>query len=67
MVNSLSSSEGKKSNNDLFLGVLGGKSGCEVSHQLKLFKVEIVVVCESIMSIGKLDLLLHLVLDKTQA
>ena len=46
VVSSSSSSEGKKSDNGWFLGVLGGDSGCEGSRQLELFKVEIVAVCE---------------------
>ena len=65
-MSSSSSSEGKKSDGGLFLEVLGGESGCNVSHQLELFKVEMVVVCESAMPVGKLDLLLCLVLNKGQ-
>ena len=67
MVSSLSLSERKKSDNGLFLKILGGESGCEVSHQLELFKVEMVAVCESTMLVGKLDILLHFVLGKRQA
>ena len=63
----LSLSEGKKSENGWFEGVLGEDSGCKCSHQLGLFKVEMVVVCEGTMLICKLDLLLHLVLGKGQA
>ena len=63
-MSSSSSSEGKKSDDGLFLGVLDGDSGCEGSHQLELFKVEIVTVCKSTLLIGKLDLLLHLVLSR---
>ena len=63
--NCSSSSEGKKSVNDLFLRILGEDSGWEVSCQLQLFKVEMVAVHESMMPVGKLDLLLCLVLDKT--
>ena len=62
VVSSSSLSEGKKSDDGWFLGVLGGDSGCEGSHQLELFKVEMVAVCEGTMPVGKLDLLLHLVL-----
>ena len=64
---SLSSSEGKKSDDGWLLGVLGGDSGCEGSHQLELFEVEMVVVHEGTMPVGKLDLLLYLVLGKGQA
>ena len=65
MVSSLSLSEGKKSNG-WFKVVLGRDSGCKGSHQLELFKEEMVVVCEGTMLVAKLDLLLHLVLDKGQ-
>ena len=67
VVSSSSSSEGKKSVDDWFTGVLGGDSGCEGSHQLELFKMEMVVVHEGTTPVGKLDLLLHLVLGKGQA
>ena len=48
------------------IGILGGDLGWEVSYQLKLSEMEIVVVCESMTLVGKLDLLLCLVLDKEQ-
>ena len=57
----------KKSDNGWFLEVLDGDSGCEVSHQLELLKVEMVAVCGSMTPVSKLDLLLHLVLGKGQA
>ena len=66
-MNSSSFSEEKESDNGLFLGVLDGKLGCKVSCQLELFEVEMVVVYESMMPVGKLDLLLCLVLGKGQA
>ena len=59
--------EEKKSDNGWFLEVLGRDSSCESSHQLKLFREEMVAVCESITLVGKLDLLLCLVLGKGQA
>ena len=46
MESSLSLSEGKKLDGGWFLEVLGRNSGCEGSHQLELFKVEMVMVCE---------------------
>ena len=61
------SSEGKKLDDGWFLGVLGGDSGSKSSHQLELFKVEMVAVHEGTTLIGKLDLLLCLVLGKGQA
>ena len=61
-----SSLEGKKLDS-WFRGVLGRDSGCEGSHQLRLFEVAMVAVCESMMPVGKLDLLLCLVLGKEQA
>ena len=67
VVISSSSLEGKKSDSGLLLGVLGGESGYKVSHQLELFKVEMVAVCGGIVLVGKLGLLLCLVLDKRQA
>ena len=66
VVSSSFSSEGKKSDG-WFEGVLGGNSGWEGSHQLGLFKVEMVAVCEGTILIGKLDLLLCLILGKEQA
>ena len=66
-MSSLSLSEGKKSDDGWFFGVLGRDSGCESSHQLELFKEEMVAVCEGTMLVGKLDLLLCLVLGKEQA
>ena len=66
VVSSLSSSEGKKSDDGWFLKVLGGDSGCKGSCQLELFKVEMVVVHEGTTPSGKLDLLLCLVLGKEQ-
>ena len=66
MVSSSSSSEGRRSD-DWFKRVLGGDSGCEGSHQLRLFKVEMVAVYKGTIPVGKLDLLLHLVLRKGQA
>ena len=45
VVSSSSSSEGKKSDDGLFRGVLGGDSGCEGSRQLELFEEEMVAVC----------------------
>ena len=65
-MSSLSLSEGKKSDDGWFLGVLGGDSGYEGSRQLEMFEEEMVVVCESMMSVGKLDLLLYLLLGKEQ-
>ena len=65
-VSSLSSSEGKKLDSGLFLKILDGESGCKVSCQLELFEVEMVVVCESMALVGKLDLLLCLVLGEGQ-
>ena len=49
------------------LEILDGESGYKGSCQLELLKVELVVVCEGIMLVGKLDLLLCLVLGKGQA
>ena len=66
VVSSLSSSEGKKSDDGWFRGILGKESGWEGSCQLELFEVEMVAVCDGMTPIGKLDLLLHLVLDKGQ-
>ena len=67
MRSSSSSSEGKKLDDGLlFLRVLCGDLGWEVSCQLGLFEVEIVVIHESTTPVGKLDLLLHLILDKGQ-
>ena len=66
MVSSSSSSEKKKSDS-LFKGVLGGDSNCKGSHQLELFKVEMVAVCDGTSPVDKLDLLLCLVLGKEQA
>ena len=63
MVSSSSSSEGKKSES-WFQGVLGKDSGWKGSHQLEVFKEEMVAVREGTSPIGKLDLLLRLVLDK---
>ena len=64
---SLFSSEKKKSNDGLlFVVSLNRESGWEVSHQLELFKVEMVVVCEGTTLVDKLDLLLHLTLGKGQ-
>ena len=51
-MSSLSLSEGKKLDDGWFGGVLGKESGCEGSHQLELFKVEMVVVYESMTLIG---------------
>ena len=65
-MSSLSSSEGKKSDDGWFLGVLGRDSGCEGSCQLEVFEVEMVAVHEGMTPIGKLDLLLRLILDKGQ-
>ena len=54
---SSSSSEGKKSDDGLlFLRVLDGDLGWEVSCKLGLFKVEIVVVHENTMPFDKLDI-----------
>ena len=65
MESSSSSSKAKRSEGGFVdLGILDGDSGWEVSHQLELFKVEIVTVCKSTLLIGKLDLLLHLVLSR---
>ena len=47
VVSSSSLSEGKKSDDGWFRGVLGGDSGCKGSRQLELFKVEMVTVYES--------------------
>ena len=66
VVSSSSSSEGKKLDNGCSRRVLDKDSGCEGSHQLGLFEVEMVAVCEGTMPVGKLDLLLHLVLGKGQ-
>ena len=66
MVSSSFSSEGKKLDKGWFFRVLGGDSGCEGSHQLELFEVEMVAVCKGMTSVGKLDLLLCLVLGKGQ-
>ena len=52
VVSSSSLSEGKKSDNGWFSGVLGGDLGCKGSHQLELFKEEMVAVCESTMPVG---------------
>ena len=65
VVSSSSLSKGKKLDG-WFRGVLDGDSGCEGSHQLELFKMEMVVVHEGTMPVSKLDLLLHLVLGKGQ-
>ena len=67
VVSSSSSLERKKSDDGLFLEVLGGELDCKVSHQLELFEVGMVVVCKHTMPVGKLDLLLCLVLSKRQA
>ena len=53
VASSLSSSEGKKSDNGWFRGILGRDLGCEGSHQLGLFEVEMVVVCEGTTPVGK--------------
>ena len=53
VVSSSSSSEGKKSDDGWFLEVLGRDSDCEGSHQLELFKVEMVAVHESTTSVGQ--------------
>ena len=66
VVSSLSSSEGKKSEDGWFKEVLGGDLGYEGSCQLVLFEVEMVAVYEGMMPVGKLDLLLHSVLGKRQ-
>ena len=66
-VSSLLLLEGKKWDNGLFLGVLGGESDYEISCQLELFEVEMVVVHESTMPVDKIDLLLYLVLGKEEA
>ena len=66
VVSSSSLSKGKKLDG-WFRGVLDGDSGCEGSHQLELFKMEMVVVHEGTMPVSKLDLLLHLVLGKGKA
>ena len=66
-MSSSSLSEGKKSDNGWFRGVLGKDLGCESSRQLELFKVEMVTVCEGMTPNSKLDLLLCLVLGKRQA
>ena len=62
----MSSSKGKKSNEGWFLRILDRELDYEGSCQLVLFKVEMVVVCESITLVGKLDFLLHSVLGKGQ-
>ena len=49
---SSSSSEGKRLNDGWFFWVLGGDSGCESSHQLELFKVEMMVVHEGMTPVG---------------
>ena len=67
VVSSSSSLERKKSDDGLFLEVLDGELDYKVSHQLELFEVRMVVVYESMMPVGKLDLLLCLVLGKRQA
>ena len=54
VVSSLSSSEGKKSDDSWFLEVLDRDSGCKGSHQLELFEVEMVAVHGSTMPVGKL-------------
>ena len=64
---SLSLSEGKKSDEGWFLKVLGRELGYGGSHQLVLFKVEMVAVYKNTMPVDKLDLLLCLVLGKRQA
>ena len=51
MVSSSSLLEGKKSEGE-FRGVLGNDSGWEGSRQLRLFEVEMVVVCEGMTLIG---------------
>ena len=53
VVSSSSSSEGKKSDDGWFLGVLGEDSGCEGSRQLELFKVKMVAVCEGTTPLGE--------------
>ena len=52
-MSSLSSSEGKKSDDGWFGGVLDKESGCKGSHQLELFKVEMVAVRESTTPVSK--------------
>ena len=47
VVSSLFSSERKKSDNGWFLEVLDRDLGYEGPHQLELFKVDMVVICES--------------------
>ena len=51
VVSSLSLSEWEKSDG-WFEGVLGRDSGCEDSHQLRLFEVEIVAVHEGMIPIS---------------
>ena len=64
MVSSSSLSEEKKLDSGLFLGVLGGELSYEVSCKLELFEVEMVMACESMILVSKLDLLLYLVLGE---
>ena len=52
VVSSSSSSEGKKSDDGWFRGVLDGDSGWEGSRQLELFEVEMLVVCDGTTPIG---------------
>ena len=51
-MSSLSSLKGKKSDSSWFLRVLGGDLSCKGSCQLVLFKMEMVLVSEGIMSVG---------------
>ena len=53
VVSSSSSSEEKKSDNSWLIEVLGRDSGYEGFHQLVLFKMEMVKVCEGTMLVGK--------------
>ena len=53
VASSSSSLERKKSDDGWFLRILGGDLSCKGSHQLKLFVVEMVVVREGMMLIGK--------------
>ena len=53
VVSSLSSSEGKKLDDSWSLGVLGGDSGCEGSHQLGLFEEKMLAVHEGMTPVGK--------------
>ena len=54
MESSSSSLEEKKLDDGWFFGTLGGDSGCEGSHQLELFEVEMVAVHKGTTLIGKL-------------